>query len=380
MESLRSFVEPYAELNRLQVALKNDAPQLKKEQEQWEKSMAAGAGWSVLSIARSESDSGTHLQREPDGSIFAEGIAPPTDTYDLAVTTQLKKITAIRLEALPDPRLPGNGPGRAGDGNFVLTRFQILKGRKDGPTTREILIDSATASTEQDKFDIAGALDDKDETGWAIAPATGRPAEATFYPKEPIPGGPLTIHLEQRSKLQQYTLGRFRLWVTSNPQPASARRVPEKIATLLKAKGRTPDQERELTAYFRTIAPSLDPIRQRLADLQSKVPALPLTIAKKKNGAIPVPINRTGNFAGEVKVTLEGFARGRVAGKPAPISKELKLDPLSIAGDKLFGTLTFQPQRREEVGTRMVVLKAEAQVGNETIVEYSPAFPLTIEK
>ena len=31
-----------------------------------------------------------------------------------------------------------------------------------------------------------------------------------------------------------------------------------------------------------------------------------------------------------------------------------------------------------EVGTRMVVIKAETKVGNDTYVEYSPAFPLTV--
>ena len=32
-----------------------------------------------------------------------------------------KGITAIKLEVLPDERLPSNGPGLAPDGNFVLS-------------------------------------------------------------------------------------------------------------------------------------------------------------------------------------------------------------------------------------------------------------------
>jgi len=40
--------------------------------------------------------------------------------------------------------------------------------------------------------------------------------------------------------------------------------------------------------------------------------------------------------------------------------------------------LTFVAEGNAEQGTRLVVLKAEAKVGNNTIVQYSPAFPLTV--
>ena len=107
---------------------------------------------------------------------------------------------------------------------------------------------------------------------------------------------------------------------------------------------------------------------------------MPLRITTNTNGAIPVPINRLGNFTGDVQVTLEGFVKGRENNAPASIAGEFKLNPLTVSGDKRFGMLTFAPQRREQTGTRMVVLKAEAKVGDETITDYSPAFPLTVEK
>jgi hypothetical protein len=382
MEAMRSFVEPYAEMERLEKILKAETPELKKEQEQWEKEIAGGAGWSILPVTRAKSDSGTHLQRESDGSIFAEGATPPTDTYELTANTPLKRITAVRLEVLPDPRLPGNGPGRAGDGNFVLTHFHMSVAPKQSGASDTIEFESAGATVEQEKYDVAATLVGKDDTGWAIAPNTGRPAAATFYPKEPIPNGSLAIVLEQHSKLPQHTIGRFRLWVTTNAQPDSAQRPPEAIAAMLRTKTRSPEQQRELATYFRSIAPSLDPLRERLADLRTQVPSLPLRLEKGRDGAIPVPINRLGNFTGDVQVTLEGFAGGLSldGNKPAPISRDLKINPLTIAGDKLFGTLTFQPARNVEVGTGMVILKAEAKVGSETITEYSPAFPLTVEK
>jgi hypothetical protein len=382
LDSLRSFVAPYAEMERLETAMKAESPELKKDQEQWEKAMEAGDGWSVLRVDRMKSASGAFLEREPDGSVFAGGASPSNDTYDLIAARPMKGITAIRLELLPDPRLPGNGPGRSPDGNFILTRFRITESAK-GSAPRDVEIADAKASVEQDKYGIAGALDDKDETGWAIAPNVGQPVEAMFYLKELTTGsGPLTIRLEQLAKLPQFTIGRLRLWATSNKEPDAAARPPERIVSVLARpeKARTEEQKRELAVYFRSIAPSLIPLRRRLADLKEEVPTLPIRIQKNRKGSIPVPINRVGGFAGDVSVTLEGFAAGREGNLPAPISREIKLNPLVIAGGKYFGALTFDPERREETGTRMVVLKAEAKVGSETIVEYSPAFPLTIEK
>jgi len=378
LDALRSFAEPYAEIERLEAVLKADSPELKKDQEEWEKSMAAGDGWSVLPAAAAKSAGGVRLERQADGSYFADGAILPNDTYSVSATSPFKEITAIRLEALPDPRLPNNGPGRAADGNFILSGFHVLAGQKGA--LKQVQFDSARATFEQDKYAIAGAIDDKDETGWAIAPAMGRPVEATFYPKEPITGGMISIRLEQKHPLPGYTLGRFRIWVTANQQPNAAVRPPERIGDILRANPRSPEQQRELAAYFRTIAPSLQPVRQRLADLRMEIPAMPLRISTAANGAIPVPIDRLGNFSGDVQVTLEGFVKGRENNAPAAITSEFKLNPLTVAGDKRFGMLTFAPQRREQTGTRMVVLKVEAKVGDETITEYSPAFPLTVEK
>ena len=46
--------------------------------------------------------------------------------------------------------------------------------------------------------------------------------------------------------------------------------------------------------------------------------------------------------------------------------------------DEAFGRLTFRVNPNSELGTRMVVLRAETKVGNDTYVQYSPAFPLTV--
>ena len=46
-------------------------------------------------------------------------------SYTVTVDTQLVGITGLRLEALPDPSLPRNGPGRDGYGHFRVTGIRV---------------------------------------------------------------------------------------------------------------------------------------------------------------------------------------------------------------------------------------------------------------
>jgi hypothetical protein len=102
-------------------------------------------------------------------------------------------------------------------------------------------------------------------------------------------------------------------------------------------------------------------------------------VARNQGGAIPVLVSRQNGFAGDVNVTLQGFSSGREGNGPRPIERSLKLTPLTVGGMGTFGTLGFQVDGQSETGTRVVVLRAEAKVGNDTVVTYSPAFPLTVQ-
>ena len=73
----------------------------------------------------SRSVSGATLRKLPDGSVLAGGENPSPDTYTIAAQTELSGITGFRLEVLPDPSLPGGGPGRAVNGNFALNELHV---------------------------------------------------------------------------------------------------------------------------------------------------------------------------------------------------------------------------------------------------------------
>jgi len=96
--------------------------------------------WVPLRILAAASQNGAAMTVQPDGSIrVTEGprrVDRNVDTYVVRAATGLARITAVRLEALPDSALPGGGPGRGdgrgigdglgkGDGNFVLSQFRL---------------------------------------------------------------------------------------------------------------------------------------------------------------------------------------------------------------------------------------------------------------
>lgn len=67
---------------------------------------------------------GAKLEAASDLSIYASGGQGRGD-YNLAANSYLKNITGVRIETLTDKELPKNGPGRADDGNFVLTELKL---------------------------------------------------------------------------------------------------------------------------------------------------------------------------------------------------------------------------------------------------------------
>ncbi len=99
--------------------------QLAAELAAWESTRAQLAPWIVLEPTGLKSSAGATLQHLPDHSILAGGVSPDTDTYTVSLRTDLKNITAVRLEVLPDERLPKQGPGRGETGALTLNTFRL---------------------------------------------------------------------------------------------------------------------------------------------------------------------------------------------------------------------------------------------------------------
>jgi hypothetical protein len=82
------------------------------------------ANWVVLTPLTATA-TGATLSILGDGSIRASGAAPALDVYTVTAFTSLTNLTGMRLEVLEDPSFPGNGPGRAFNGNFALSELTV---------------------------------------------------------------------------------------------------------------------------------------------------------------------------------------------------------------------------------------------------------------
>src|SRR5262249_52113234 len=150
-------------------------PDMDARQAEWERSAGASGSvdWRVLDTKDMRSEGGARLTRRDDGAIAAEGPNPTNDSYIVVCSTGLKDVTALRLETLPDDRLPAKGPGRSENGNVVLTEVSIDAG---GPRK----IKAATADFSQSGYPAASAIDGNPTTGWAIHPEVGKAHSSVF--------------------------------------------------------------------------------------------------------------------------------------------------------------------------------------------------------
>ena len=177
--------------------------------------------WKPVEILEATSRGGATLAAQADGSVLASGPAPDHDTYSIAARTDAVGITAVLLEALPDDSLPGRGPGRAENGNFMLNGLRLSAGPEG--EAMPVALTKASADYEQTSYGgwpASAAIDGDAKTGWSIDPCEGMPHVALFEVTRPFgqPGGTaLTLELDQGER--GHSLGRFRLWATSIPEP-----------------------------------------------------------------------------------------------------------------------------------------------------------------
>jgi len=194
----------------------------------------------------------------------------------IVAETDLTDISGLRLEALSDPSLPVGGPGRAGDGNFVLNELEVSAAPKATPDqAKPVKLATPLSDFDQQNLTIAQAIDgvsDQAGNGWAVSPAGGVDHWATFETAEPVGGEGgtvLTIKLHHRYN-EAWTLGKFRVSVTRVPRPIGLG-LPETLRQVVATapEVRTEAQRKSLVAYHRAV----DPKVRELADAVNKAKA-----------------------------------------------------------------------------------------------------------
>ena len=174
--------------------------------------------WEVLDLGTVQGDAGTTYAKQPDGSSLATGTAPPQENLVLTAKTTRRAIRSLRIEALAHDSLPAKGPGRAGNGNFVLGNLKVSIA--DAAGARELKLSNPRATHQQntDSLSIAASIDAEPTNGWAVdAGGIGKDQAAVVDFAEPVGTGDevtLTITMSFQNGNPQHLLGRFRLSIS----------------------------------------------------------------------------------------------------------------------------------------------------------------------
>lgn len=185
--------------------------------------------WTPLTAEAATAEGGVTLRRLDDGSYLAEGENPDVTTYEFVFATQVKGITAIRVEALAHPSLPYGGPGRAEQGNFALsevdlTVLPVTALGSDKPIGFKRAVADFSQSDGANFFLPRYAVDGKITPNEFYAPAGHLRHEArelVFEPKEPFgttDGTRWKLRFHFRSSFPRHTAGCLRISITTRPE------------------------------------------------------------------------------------------------------------------------------------------------------------------
>jgi len=223
----------------------------------WVKSQSKKIGkaaipkWEGVTLQNIKAEGGSKTTLLDDGSLLAsKGATKEVYSVELATTAS---VAALRMRVLPHDSLPKNGPGLAGNGNFVLSRLELWQGE------HQIAFARAQASHAQPGFPIEKVLDDDASTGWAINVGKGTPKgtkmnaehSASFVLEKPLsPSADKPLRLVLRHEVNAfYNIGRFAIDQSPFPPPPNYdSQLVDAIQTA--SEKRTKEQKQKLTAEF----------------------------------------------------------------------------------------------------------------------------------
>jgi hypothetical protein len=256
------------EVRRQEVVAARFAEWLKRER-------SRAVAWTPLRPVEAKANS-PWLTVQEDASIFACGDFTKSDTYELKFANVPRGIAAVRLEVLPDDRLPGKGPGTAyyegPKGDFFLSEFQLSADGQPVKFVRTSQTFAANALGPNNPVSVSAALttDGDPQTGWSAHGHQGQADEAVFVLATPLTeAGTLTLKM-LCGRHYVSSLGKFRISVTTEPRTAEARQMPDDIAQLLLVADEqlTELQRARLREQFLLSAPEFTATRQEIDALR----------------------------------------------------------------------------------------------------------------
>jgi hypothetical protein len=110
-----------------------------------------------------------------------------------------------------------------------------------------------------------------------------------------------------------------------------------------------------------TAAFSLDPV------------TLSAEVEQNRSGSIEIMVQRREGFTGPIKLSAEGFSAGK-----DPITKSLDIGEATLKPTESMGKIKLTARQDSEIGTRTILVRGEATVDGQAVVQYSREIPVTI--
>ncbi|MDX1925162.1 MAG: PSD1 and planctomycete cytochrome C domain-containing protein [Pirellulaceae bacterium] len=219
-----------------------------------------------------------------DNSFLVSGDKPLTTDYTISGQLKDAQVRVLRLDLLTDSSLPKKGPGRAENGNFVISEVVVESSTSaDFSNAQTWEFTAAKADYEQNRFPATKTIDGKvTDGGWAIANETGKPHWLELQLKDPLEFQQPTfvrVRLHQQHGTQ-HTIGRCKITFQSEMSPEAS--LPEKIVKLLKAprEQRSESQQQELVEHFAHVYPATQDAAKAIEELKKKEPSKPEVAAR----------------------------------------------------------------------------------------------------
>ena len=237
-----------------------------------------------------ESSAASQFKLQTDGSYLAIGDAPNQDKITFTAALPAGQWTALRIEALADPTLPRQGPGRADNGNFALGNLTVEHLAKDQEPTKLVLEQpQATHQQNADSLSIAASIDADLVSGWAIDGQIGKSQAAVFRIANAIStveSDRLRMTLLFHHPNAKHAMGRMRFSISKAPSPpievggdAPPADVLEAIAQIAEKLPMTKelpssDAWKTVLAWYKSVDPQWSQLNSKLTKLERDGPAL----------------------------------------------------------------------------------------------------------
>lgn len=214
--------------------------------------------WTLVRPESLSSEGGASLDLLEDGSVLA-GKGGEREVYHVRWVTSVP-MEGLRLRLLTHDSLPKKGPGRAGNGNLVLSEVELTA---DGVS---VPFAGASADHAQPGYPASGAIDHDPGTGWAINVGPNAPGPmnadhwASFALTKRLPIGS-RIELTLRHEVNaNYNTGRFGL--DTSPVPPPKTQPPAwQMALKTPLEKRSKEQKKQVEEAFASADQELNRVR-----------------------------------------------------------------------------------------------------------------------